>query len=349
MKISEVLKPKSTDELNSVIDQYISEFEDTYLPEDFKWRTGQKEAVEQIVQTYLEKKYTTVILDAPVGSGKSLIAMAVSFILNNVGKKGYVLTSEISLQDQYESDIKKFHLPWGSVKGIDHYLCTDNGEKHSLGTCKIRNISPLKMDCHSGCPYFGARNFAANADTAVLNYNYWLIMQNFANSKNEERNRTSLFPPRDFTICDEAHKILDIIQGHYSPRFTKNTIEKLQKLSDFFKVHKVRDHQLNVDTVDSAIDAMWKTEDQDLLHGHLCSVEGALKGFLLSIGTLKDKVDEEYTNKKPPKEWMEALYLSDWVKDLHCKVEDYNFIISHTNVRNLIKNPTIDELIFNCL
>jgi ATP-dependent DNA helicase DinG len=351
MKISEVLKPKSTNELNSVIDEYIAEFEDTYLPEEFKWRTGQKEAVEQIVQTYLEKKYKIVILDAPVGSGKSLIAMAVSFILNKTEKKGYVLTSETSLQDQYESDIKKFHLPWGSVKGIDHYTCVDNAEKHSLGTCKIRNISPIKMECHARCPYFSARNFAANADTAVLNYNYWLIMQNFVNSKTRqgESSPAQIFQPRDFTVCDEAHKILDIVQSHYSPRFTKNTIDKLQKLSDFFKVHKVKDHQIDVDVVKSAIEEMWKTEDQEFLHGHLCSTESALKNFLKSTEILRDKVDSEYRNKKPPKEWMEALYLSDWIKDLHCKVEDYNYIIEHTNTRNLIKNPTIDELVFNCL
>jgi len=346
MIISDVLKPKSEDDINQIINNYINEFEKTYLPNDFKWRRGQKEVIEQIIKTFLEKKYNTIIVEAPTGSGKSLLAMASAYIFNVMKNKCYILTSEISLQDQYEQDIEKFKLDWGSVKGLDHYMCIDNNEKHSIGTCKIRNISPQKMSCYNECPYFQARDLAMSSDTSVLNYNYWLIMQNFVNSKTDG---VPLFGSRQVTFCDEAHKIVDIVQNHYSPRFTKNTIEKLQKLSEFFNVHKVRDHSSNVDVIKSSIELMWVDEDQDNLHGHLCSIESALRSFKISIDVLKDKVDNEYKNKKPPKEWLEALFLSDWLKDLHCKVEDYNFIIRQTSTRNLVKNPTVDELIFNCL
>ena len=348
MNVSDFLIPKSKSEINTIIDGYLKEFEDTYLPKDFKWRKGQREAIYEIIQTFLEKKYKVVILNAATGSGKSLIAVATSYIFNKIKKRGYILTSEISLQDQYEQDINNLKLPFGSIKGIDHYTCLDNNEKHSIGTCKIRNISPKIMSCYNECPYLSAREFAHNSDTAILNYNYWLIMQNYVNKKTED-DIESLFPSRDFTICDEGHKILDIVQNHYSPRFTKNTIEKLQKLSDFFNNHKVKDHSLDINVIKSAIDEIWNTENQDLLHGHLYSIESSLRSFKSSIEILKEKVDQEYKNKKPPKEWMEALFLSDWLKDLHCKIEDYNFIISQTSTRNLIKNPTIDELVFNCL
>lgn len=341
MKISDVLKPKSKDEINIIIENYLSEFENTFLPNDFIWRKGQREAVEQIIHTYLENKYHVVILDAPVGSGKSLIAMASAFILNEYGKRGYVLASEISLQDQYESDIKRFRLSWGSVKGVDNYLCVNNLERHSLGTCKIRNINPKKMGCYSECPYFSARNFASNSDTAILNYNYWLIMQN---------NDKGYFPSRDFTICDEAHKILDIVQNHYSPRFTQNTIEKTQKLSDFFNLHDVRDHDQDVEIIKVSLKELWKTENQDTLFHYLNSIEIALKSFLSSIEILKNKIKKDYPNKKPPKEWRNALFISEWIKDIHCKVEDYNKIIKKTSTRNIVKNPTSDEeLTFNCL
>jgi len=328
------------------IDVYIQNFEKQYLPFDFKWRKGQKEAIEQIIQTYFEKKYNVVILDCPTGGGKSLIAMAVSYILNNLNKKGYILTSEISLQDQYEYDFRKYNLWWGSVKGIDHYLCIDNNEKHSLGTCKIRNMDAKKLKCYDACPYFSARNYASGSDTAVLNYNYWLIMQNFVNKSQIEQ---CPFPPRDFTICDEAHKISDIIQNHYSPRFTKNTIEKLCKLSDFFKTYKVKDHTEDVKNIELAINQMWQSDDQNILYENLLKIEKHLKYFLKSIEVLKNKVNTEYKNKKPPKKWMEALFLSDWLKDFHCKVEDYNYIIDKTNIRNIVKNPAEEELIFNCL
>lgn len=350
MSISDILKPKSQNEISDTIDTYLKEFEDTYLPEGFVWRPGQKEAIEQTVFTYLNGKTKVVIIDAPVGSGKSLIAMGISFVLNKVSKKGYILASDISLQDQYEHDINKFHLPWGSVKGIDNYMCVDNFEKHSLGTCKIRNRNPKSMHCYNDCPYFTARDFAASSETSVLNYSYWLIMQSYVNRLNDNENQSlALFPPRDYTICDEAHKILDIVQNHFSPRFTENTVERLEKIRDFFNLHKVKDYTMEVNIVKSSIDQMWKEEDQDQLHGLLISVEKALTPFIASIDVLKEKVETEYGNKKPPKEWREALFLADWLKDLRCKVQDFNYIISQTNVRNLIKNPTSNELLFNCL
>lgn len=343
MGINDVLKPKSKNEINSVIDKYMIEFEELHLPTGFKWRKGQKEAVEQIIQTYLEGKHKAVILDAPVGAGKSLIATAVSFILNEVGKRGYVLASEISLQDQYEQDIDKFKLPWGSVKGIDNYICTDNDEKHSLGTCKIRNLSPPKMSCYEECPYFSARNTASEMDTAVLNYNYWLIMQTYVKGD-------SLFPPRDFTICDEAHKVLDIIQNHYSPRFSKKIVkERLERITNFFINHNLRDHTIDKDVILSSINELQETEDQDTINGHLISIEKSLKSYKNSIEILKDKVDAKFKNQKPPKDWRKALFIADWIKDLHCKIEDYNFIISQTSTRNIVKNPSNDKLVFNCL
>ena len=92
------------------LEQYFTEFKETFLPKEFEWRKGQKEAISSIIETYFEQKYDTVILDAPVGSGKSIIAMCSAWILNQQGKKGYILASEISLQEQYEKDFKKFKL-----------------------------------------------------------------------------------------------------------------------------------------------------------------------------------------------------------------------------------------------
>jgi len=340
MGISDVLKPKSKEEIDSVVNRYMTEFEEIHLPNDFKWRKGQKEAIEQVIQTYLENKYKTVILDAPVGSGKSLIAMGVSFILNEIGKKGFVLASEISLQDQYEKDIRDYRLTWGSVKGVDNYMCIDNDEKHSLGTCRVRNRRPAGMSCYGDCPYFSARNYAMEAETAVLNYNYWMIMMNA---------KESLFPERDFTVCDEAHKVLDIVQSHYSPRFDKDAEERLVRLSDFFANHRVAFLSKEVGIISTSIKNLWITENQDQIHEILMTIELSLEKFLNAIELLKKRVMEEYPNTRPPRDWRRALFTSDWVKDIHCKVEDYNLIILNTSTRNIVKNPSGEELVFNCL
>lgn len=324
----------------------LEEFRTIFLGKNFVWRKGQQDVIIEVIKTYFDKSKNVVIIDAPVGSGKSLIGMAVAWILNEQKLKGYILASDLSLQEQYEKDFDRFNLHWGSIKGVDNYLCIDNMEKNSLGTCRIRNKPPRTMPCYDSCPYFVVRDLASKSPTALLNYAYWLIMQNYVNKTIDE----PLFPPRHFTICDEGHKILDIIQNHYSPRFDPKTTEKLEKLTKFFAVFKVKDHYIDYRNIQRCIEKLFKTENQDKLHEILLEIEESFEEYLPSIETLKTKVNDDYPDTDPPKEWREALWLSDWLKDLHCKVEDFNEIIDKTSVRNIVKNPTGEnELTFNCL
>jgi len=324
----------------------LEDFRVTFFGEDFVWRKGQKEAVIEIINAYYNKT-KVVILDAPVGSGKSIIGMAVAWILNQEDKRGYILASDIALQEQYEKDFKRANLQWGSIKGIDNYMCTDNMEKNSLGTCRIRNKRAKSMHCYSTCPYFSARDFASQSPTALLNYAYWLIMMNYVNQSIED----TPFPPRDFTICDEGHKILDIIQNHYSPRFDSKTLEKLEKLTHFFALYKLYDHTKDFQNIKDDINSLYKTDNQDDLHEILIEIKNNLQhNYRVTWEKFKEKVKTDYPHDDPPKEWKEALRLCDWVKDLHCKVDDYNDIIEKTSTRNIVKNPTgKDELTFNCL
>ena len=71
----------------------------------FEFRAGQREVIEAICNHYLEDPEGTIILDAPTGSGKSLIAMWSAHVLKELGKRGYLVTSDLMLQDQYEEDL----------------------------------------------------------------------------------------------------------------------------------------------------------------------------------------------------------------------------------------------------
>ena len=94
------------------IDKEIEQFRKDHLGEKWKWRDGQEKTIKQIIETYLDGKIDTIILDAPTGSGKSIIAMVTSYILTKMDKTGYLITSEKSLQDQYENDLTKCNLNW---------------------------------------------------------------------------------------------------------------------------------------------------------------------------------------------------------------------------------------------
>lgn len=90
---------------------------ETYGP-DFRFRKGQLEAIVDIIHTFFKGERNLYLLDAPTGSGKSVIAMVVAGFLTKYQMRGYILASDLSLQAQYEADFRQCNLSWGSIKGL---------------------------------------------------------------------------------------------------------------------------------------------------------------------------------------------------------------------------------------
>lgn len=329
------------------IEKYLNMFVENHAGSDYVFRTGQKETIIDIVETYIEGKKKIYLLSAPTGSGKSHIAIAAAYILNKFGKRGYILTSELTLQDQYEADIQKLKLGWGSVRGIDNYLCTENGEKHSLGDCKIKNLNSFatkKLDCYKECPYFFARDYASMTPTSILNYSLYLIHMNYVLPRVEH----PPFDKRDFIICDEAHKVLDIVQNHFSPTINENTYPMLERLRTFF-AGKSMAIAYSGSEIKEIINKIYAEDDNEKLFIHNRQFEKMLGGFVNHADEIKKFVSRKYSGQSVPRDWRRGLNLCDWVKDLHCKFEDYNQIIAQTDIRAMIKNQNGETIQFNCI
>jgi len=326
------------------IQELLAEFKETFMSENFEWRRGQKETIMEIVKTYFEKKYHTIIIDAPTGSGKSIISICAAWILNKHNKRGYILASDISLQEQYETDLYKQNIHWGSIKGLANYTCIDNDEKVILGTCKLQRKHPKSLPCYSGCHYYSARDLAVQTPTSILNYAYWLTVMNSTCDRTFE----SLFVKRDFTFCDEAHKILDIVQNMYSPRLNNSDLDKFEKLIVFFKNHNID----NLDKIFTELKHFYnKIKDennQDNLLELLKKVIISLEQFKEPNELLLRKSSKEHKHNLP-KDWKLALWNSEWLTEFKERLINYVIIIEKTTTRNLIKNPSGNDIIFNCL
>ena len=89
---------------------------DTKFKEIFPFnnpRAGQKELIEKIISAYESgKKY--VILNAPTGTGKSVIGYTIAKYFESA----YILTSQKVLQEQYYNDLS---MPL--VLGRNNYTC----------------------------------------------------------------------------------------------------------------------------------------------------------------------------------------------------------------------------------
>lgn len=235
---------------------------DQTFGKDFKFRPNQRETVENICNHYLEDPNGTVVIDAPTGTGKSIIAMWCSYILKHLGNQGYIITSDKMLQSQYEKDFMTYKLDWPSVKGVDNYECDVNGLPFSVGECKMRGYSHAQSEslpCARTCDYLNARKKAIDRPVTLLNYSFWLIQQNYVNrrlaQKQSEKDNDipqiggpmalnaeldldqfdNFFPfkKRDFCFFDEAHKVDEIVQEHFSPFFKKISLFSTVTLIEF--------------------------------------------------------------------------------------------------------------------
>lgn len=342
--------------LERTIDEIINEALDKgVFGTDFTFRKGQRETIETIVKTYQDDPESTVVIDAPTGTGKSIIAMWSSWILKELGKKGYLITSDISLQDQYESDINRLRLRWPSIKGIDNYNCHVNGLPFSLGECRMRNMgyeqAMAKLDCANTCEYLQLRGRAIDSPITVLNYAFWLIQRNYVAPKMEAGERPIPFKKRDFVFFDEAHKIDDIVQNHFSPQVDNFLPDLLSAQSNFLIKSGVEAPSISKAYLNDIVQDLIRVQDRNQLLGKLKELEKILVQYLASRPAAENIVKRmfgQFNEKTMTPNWKKAFGRFDRIKDIHCKIEDYTKLIREVGIESMVWDQRNDEVKFMC-
>lgn len=246
---------------------------DEYFPFD-KFRPGQRECIEAILNAYNKGKQF-VILEAPTGSGKSVIGMTVARFFNN----SYYLTIQKILQDQLMRDFASETTK--VLKGRNAYPCDfwDRwAVKHKdnpgmLGLMRKAAKDPIlgttvnnpKLNCASGvcllkdgkgkcapcfpagfqnlersqCPYWKALHSGIESKTCIMNFHSFLYQTQVADR----------FSKRDLMIIDEAHntepQLMDFVCLSLTDRkFKKQGIEfpkfdSAEEYSDFFEENQL--------------------------------------------------------------------------------------------------------------
>ena len=192
-------------------------------------RPQQKEAVDVIVKSFDSSGPTRIFqLDAPTGSGKTLIA---ELTRQRLGYRVVYLCSTLALQSQFALD-----FPYAAVlRGRSNYLTLDSLDRDlTCADCVKEKLTYLKCQlpcsscppphcecppnvclreseeqlhcrwCHpvTSCPYESAKATAFRSDLVCTNLSYFLNEANFVNR---------LTYKRDLIIIDEADLIEDAL------------------------------------------------------------------------------------------------------------------------------------------
>jgi len=320
---------------------------------DFYFRPGQLETVQDILTTYFSGSTDMYFLEAPTGSGKSLIAMIASAVLEDEGRQGYILTSEVTLQKQYEKDLLYYKLGWGTIYGGDNYSCAVNGQPFFLGDCRLRDISYEQAEalpCFSECGYLTNRKRAIQSGVSLLNYSYGLIQRNYVANNMQEQGRGEPFTKRDFVFCDEAHRVTDIVQGHFSPRFNYQGISKIKNLITFQRQKGLSYPQYPEGELEELLELFIDENDNDTLLAGLKRMYSLLTQSAQANKAMKDIVKVRFDKWQDiPREWQTAMNNAGFCSDSLCKVEDFLEIIKQTGVSAMVKTSSNEEATFNCL
>lgn len=140
-------------------------------------------------------------VEAPPGVGKSHVAMTIA----RWAGSAYLLTSQKTLQDQYE---REFGGEVQLVKGRDNYPCErypDRRVTTSRGMCQRPGGSPCQ------CPYFRAKAAALRGAIFCTNTTYFLTLRQWAREQLDRRR---------VLVIDEAHNLESQLAGVFTLAFS---------------------------------------------------------------------------------------------------------------------------------
>lgn len=160
-------------------------------------RAHQVDSIAEAVQAFKDGA-EVVFIDAPTGSGKTLIGqrIAAELDLNAL----YICTDK-QLQAQFSKD-----FPYAKViKGRNNYPTQFGGRDITADDCTASGPDDECMWCDGqwSCPYQVAKAQAKQAHMAVLNTSYFLTVANF----------TGDFTKNELVIVDEADALEDALMS----------------------------------------------------------------------------------------------------------------------------------------
>ena len=245
-----------------------------------KPRSMQIDVIEKVYNNW--NKYRYFVLNCPTGTGKTYIATSIADSVD----RAYMLTSTLSLQDQYMKSWPELI----NLKGRGNYTCAVNSS-FTVDAAPCSANPELYNQCKRNhiCPYINQKVKALESDAMITNPVYMLYSAHCGVVSDDE----SPWTKRDVMIVDEAHNLEDHLVS-----FSESDIDP-EKLHHDFGV---------------ATDGITFSGDSADDYFKISTIRDILK---LKAIELKEKLEEEF-----PKAKLVGLDQREWAKGFNNKTAE---------------------------
>lgn len=248
------------EQINKQILEFVKEFVDS----KFEFREHQLDIICQLVERSIksynqESNKNVSLLEAPTGSGKSIILMLAAGVLAKYyDMTSYILCSDLYLYKQYETFI--YSHPnmvklFTAMVGNDNYICERNGKSCSSPECRMAQVSweslfdyikcfNEKYECARNCEYIQKRKRAIRGPITVMTYQMYCAL---GHSSAETKNG---WKKRNVTFCDECHNVPSIVQSCYSSYINDDKLTRLHNIYEYCIINKRNPQLFNDDFED---------------------------------------------------------------------------------------------------
>lgn len=202
----------------------------------FTPRPGQREAVNDILIAFHDEKMQNVVLNAPTGTGKSIIGAAAAEALtalrgglDSTMKSSISLTATNVLAKQYDATFKQIETQgkYIMIKGASNYACSalsEPAKEENAEACAWYTMvqsgsefeDVIANHCNK-CEYLAVKKKKNLVRHLTTNYSYFFI----------DRMYTGKFEDRDLLVWDEAHLVNDLFSEHNAIYFSQKRIQAM--------------------------------------------------------------------------------------------------------------------------
>lgn len=338
----------------SLIEENVRSWAEEKIDKKFQFREYQFECIVNIIENILNHKNHNYVVEAPTGSGKSLINIIAAGVLAYYWDiTSYILVSDLFLWEQYSVFLNKHkRTDIGMLKGkIGNYKCALNGEDITLADCTLSGLSWASMynqntikeygyDCAYNCKYVKERKKAIKSKVCLMTYQ--LFIQTFK-MINPDENNPYQFKYRDVIFCDECHNIPNIVEQRVHAHIKEKDLDTLLEIYDYveknntpmlFKEFEDIDYSDFIkkisrkDVVDE-FNVCWKVlsnpetrKDEDI--EFRTRYDKLLQNFVPICETIRDKITVSKKNKQHlSKEDLHIFGITSWFWDYALEFNEY--------------------------